>query len=205
MLFYFLQGIALALPATLTPSSFKVFLISQTMTLGWKRTLPISLVPLLTDGPIIILVLLLLTQVPAWLLDLLQILGGFFVFYLAVRLLILLKTERSALKMPEQAIRQNFAQGLVINFLNPNPYLFWGVVAGPVVLEAWQQSANLGLSFITGFYVTVTLGMIGLVIAFGVLGGLDQYLNKILMALSAFSLLLFGAYQIVTGVLASLS
>ncbi|MBK9210593.1 MAG: hypothetical protein IPL71_20865 [Anaerolineales bacterium] len=49
------------------PGSFQTYLISQTLTRGWKRTLPAALAPLISDGPIILICLLLLSQVPDWL------------------------------------------------------------------------------------------------------------------------------------------
>ncbi len=79
MFLYFLQGVALALPSTVVPSPLKVFLISEALTNGWRRTLPACFAPLITDGPIIILALLVLTQTPDWFLNMLRVLGGFFI------------------------------------------------------------------------------------------------------------------------------
>ena len=50
---------------------------------GWRRTLPIACAPLISDGPIILLVLLILSTVPPWLLLALQCAGGVFLLYLA--------------------------------------------------------------------------------------------------------------------------
>jgi threonine/homoserine/homoserine lactone efflux protein len=200
LIYYFLQGVALALPLTITPSPFKIFLISQTLAYGWKRTLPASLVPLVTDGPIIVLVLLLLTQIPAWLVDTLHILGGCLILYLAGRILTLLRADSPAFTATDQAAHQSFIKAVAVNVMNPNPYLLWGVVAGPIVLESWRQSFGLGLSFIAGFYVTVVLGMASLVIVFATVGRLGPRLNKILIALAGLTLLLFGLNQIVVGI-----
>ncbi|MBI1880094.1 MAG: hypothetical protein HYR94_18055 [Chloroflexi bacterium] len=82
MIVYFLQGLTLGLSATATPGPFQAFLLAQTLKNGWKRTLPATLAPLVTDGPIIFLVLLVLTQTPGWFLNVLQIAGGLFVLYL---------------------------------------------------------------------------------------------------------------------------
>ncbi|HXW00521.1 MAG TPA: lysine transporter LysE, partial [Anaerolineae bacterium] len=76
---YFLQGLTLGLSATATPGPFQAFLLAQALKYGWKRTLPATLAPLVSDGPIIFLVLLVLTQTPAWFLNSLQIAGGVFV------------------------------------------------------------------------------------------------------------------------------
>ena len=83
MWLYILQGIGYGLAAAAQPGPFQTYLISQTLTKGWKRTLPAALAPLLSDGPIIALCLLVLSQVPPWLQKLLYFAGGLFVLYLA--------------------------------------------------------------------------------------------------------------------------
>jgi threonine/homoserine/homoserine lactone efflux protein len=204
---FFLQGVALALPSTVVPSPLKVFLISEALTNGWRRTLPACFAPLITDGPIIIVALLVLTQTPNWFLDTLRILGGFFILYLAVRLLRILRTGKPALKAPnEKVARQNLLKAVGVNVFNPNPYILWGVVAGPIVLQGWrEQSFLVGFSLIIGFYITFVAGLMSLVIIFAKVGELNPRLNTFMTALSAVALLVFGVYQISTGTMALLS
>ena len=83
MLGFFLRGLALGLPAAAQPGPFQAYLLSQTMKNGWRHTLPAALAPLLSDGPIIILVVLILTQLPPWFLRVVRIAGGVFILYLA--------------------------------------------------------------------------------------------------------------------------
>lgn len=67
MLIYLFQGIGLGLAAAVQPGPLQTFLISQSLTRGWKRTLISAFAPLLSDGPIIFVSLLVLSHVPAWL------------------------------------------------------------------------------------------------------------------------------------------
>ena len=83
MFFYLIFGVTYAFAAAIQPGPFQTFIISQTLKNGWKRTLPAAFAPLLSDGPIIVLVLLILTNVPPWLLRFLQIGGGLLLLYLA--------------------------------------------------------------------------------------------------------------------------
>jgi threonine/homoserine/homoserine lactone efflux protein len=200
LILYFLQGFALALPSTIIPSPLKVFLISEALENGWRHTLPAALSPLVTDGPIGVLILMALTQTPDWFLNILRVLGGFFILYLAKRIMAILKANSPALKAPDKVARQSFFKAITINIFNPNPYLFWGVVAGPIVLEAWrQQSLVVGLSFIVGYYITFVCGLAALIVIFATAGKLDSRLNKFLSAVSAVALLIFGLYQIISG------
>jgi threonine/homoserine/homoserine lactone efflux protein len=66
MWIYLLQGMGFGLAAASQPGPFQTYLISQSLARGWKHTLPAALAPLISDGPIIALCLLVLSQVPAW-------------------------------------------------------------------------------------------------------------------------------------------
>src|SRR5512133_995233 len=83
MWIYILQGIGFGMAAASQPGPFQTYLISQSLINGWRRTLPAALAPLVSDGPIILLCLLVLSQVPAWLQRFLYIAGGLFILYLA--------------------------------------------------------------------------------------------------------------------------
>jgi threonine/homoserine/homoserine lactone efflux protein len=43
---------------------------------------------------------------------------------------------------------------MIVNFLNPNPYLFWGTAGAPNLVKAYAQHGILGgAAFIGGFYL----------------------------------------------------
>ena len=80
MWLYMIQGIGYGFAAALQPGPLQTYLISQTLLKGWQKTLPAALAPLLSDGPIIMLCLFVLSQVPLWLESLLYIAGDYFCF-----------------------------------------------------------------------------------------------------------------------------
>ena len=80
---YFVMGAVCAFAAAVQPGSFQAYLISESLAHGWRRTILASCAPLISDGPIILLVLLILSTVPPWLLLALQCAGGVFLLYLA--------------------------------------------------------------------------------------------------------------------------
>lgn len=202
MVFYFLQGSILALYATITPGPFQAFLISQSLKNGWKRTLPAALAPLVTDGPIIAVVLFILTQTPQWFLDILRIAGGLFIIYLARGIFLNLKTPDPTFTPSDSAARQTFFNAVIMNALNPNPYIFWSVVAGPIALSGWRQSASLGIGFLVGFFGTFVCCLALFIILFATAGRLNPRVNRIMSVVSGSALLVFGLYQIVVGLLA---
>ena len=82
MLKYLIFGITYAFAAAVQPGPFQTFIISQTLKKGWRSTLPATFAPVISDGPILILVLFLLNIVPDNFIIILRIGGGFFLLYL---------------------------------------------------------------------------------------------------------------------------
>src|SRR5512141_216590 len=80
---YLFVGCGFAIAAALQPGPLQAFLFSRVTRTGWVRTLPAALSPLLSDGPIAALVLLVLVQVPPTVQALLQAAGGVLLLYLA--------------------------------------------------------------------------------------------------------------------------
>ena len=199
MFFYFFYGLSLGGPAAATPGPFQAFLLSQTLKNGWRRTLPASLAPLLSDGPIIALVMLVLTQTPDWFLLLLRIGGGLFLLYLAKDAYAVSKRATTELSRAPESESQGLWKAVIMNGLNPNPYIFWGLVGGPILLEAWRQAPSMGISFLLGFYGTLIGGFAAFIALFAVAGRLGNHVTKTLAQISTALLFGFGLYQIWTG------
>ncbi|MFZ7111611.1 MAG: LysE family translocator [Desulfatiglandales bacterium] len=199
MLFYFLQGATLAVSAAIMPGPYQAYLLSQALRHGWKRALPAAFAPLATDGFIIAMVLFVLTRTPQAVLEMLRVAGGFFILYLAIGIFMTFGRAKEVLTPPENAARQTFINAFIINVLNPNPYIFWGVVGGPIILTGWRTSPGLGIIFLAGFYGTFICSLAALIIMFASAGRLDPKVNRVLGCGAALALVAFGLYQIVTG------
>jgi threonine/homoserine/homoserine lactone efflux protein len=150
-----LQGAALGLSAAASPGPLQTLLISETLLGGFKRGLPIAFAPLVTDVPIVLLMLLVLKQLPSIVVRGLGLIGGLYVVYLAWSLW---KQWRTGTGQPYQSGDAHVSpwvtlrRGALTNFLNPNPYLFWGLVGGPILLSALDQSAVHVGAFLLGMY-----------------------------------------------------
>lgn len=202
MLVYLIQGLTLGFSAAVSPGPFLAYLLSQTVKNGWRHTLPAALAPLLSDGPIIALVLLALTQMPTWFLSVLQVVGGLFILYLARGAYRAFKTAGFAAEVTGETSRQSLLEATLVNLFNPNPYIFWGVVGGPILLEGWRQSASLGVSFMIGMYGTLIGGFAGFIILFATAGRFVPRIGWILSGISFVVLLVFGFYQLWVGLFA---
>ena len=195
MFAYLARGLILGGAAAAQPGPFQAYLLGQTLKNGWRRTLPAAFAPLISDGPIIILVVFLLTQTPDWLLTLLRFGGGFFLIYLAWGAYQGTKTAVSSPHPPPtDAARQSMLQAALMNALSPHPYIFWATIAGPIFLDGWQQAPGFGLSFMIGFYGTLCGGFMLFVALFATVGRLGPRANYWLGWVSAVALFGFGLY-----------
>jgi threonine/homoserine/homoserine lactone efflux protein len=200
MFLYLLQGLGYGGAAAAQPGPFQAYLLSQTLKNGLRSTLVAALAPLMSDGPIVLLVLLVLTQMPDWFVAALRFGGGFFLLFLAY------KAYRSAREMTVTAVadlpnpkKQSIREAALMNMLSPNAYLFWSTIAGPIFLEGWRQAPSHGLAFMLGFYGALIGGFMSFVVLFGVLGQASPRLNRALGMVSAVALFGFGLYQIWLG------
>src|SRR5512140_2598559 len=201
MWLYIVQGIGYGFAAAVQPGPFGTYLISQTLTKGWKRTLPASLAPLISDGPIIALCLLVLTQVPAWLQRFLYIAGGLFVLYLAYSAYQSWKNFDPNPPTTQADTEQSLLKAALVNMLSPSPYIFWTLVTGPILLAAWRERPSHGLGFMAGFYATLILGFGTLSLVCGSARQLGPKVNRALIGMSAVALFGFGLYQLGKGLL----
>jgi threonine/homoserine/homoserine lactone efflux protein len=201
MWLYIVQGIGYGFSAAVSPGPFQTYLISQTLTRGWKQTLPAALAPLISDGPIIALCLLVLSQVPLWFQRFLYIAGGSFVLYLAYGAYTSWKNFDSSLPVAEIGIQQSLLKAAVMNALSPGPYIYWSLVTGPILLKGWRETPLNGISFMAGFYTTIVFSLLLIIILFGTAAKLGPKVNRILLGISAVALLCFGLYQIWQGII----
>jgi threonine/homoserine/homoserine lactone efflux protein len=202
---YFIQAAALGFTAAVSPGPFQTYLISESLSGGWKRGAPVAFAPLVTDTPIILFSVFILDQLPANFLRVVSIAGGLFAFYLSWGLYKKWKNETEGFSPGELDDGHRFAtegllRGAAANFLSPGPYLFWGLVNGPLLLAALRESTVQGLSFLLGFYAVMITCLLGIALLFTQARRFGQRLVRSLLLVSILILVAFGVLLITQGV-----
>ena len=199
MLAYILLGTAYAFAAAVQPGPFQTYLISSTLTHGLRRTLPAVLAPLLSDVPIISLVLLILTQVPPPVVQALRLAGGVYLLYLAYGAFAAFRRyEAPGTIQPTQAAR-TLIKAAIVNVLNPNPYISWSLVLGPLLLQAWRAAPSHAVALLASFYVTMIATTAALLVPFAGARALGPRVGRTMVGISALALAAFGVYQLWAG------
>ncbi len=191
------QGATLGLSGALSPGPLQAYMLSQAAKRGPWRTLPIALVPLVTDPVIISTVLLVLSRVPPFLLRGLRIGGGLFVIWLGVSALRALRRPAEAPPAHEPPV--GFVRAAFVNLTNPNAWIWWSVAGGAALTAAWKTAPAQGLAYLGGFYACLVGGNALIIVLFGEVGRLGPRAAKALTVLSSALLLVFGAFQIAKG------
>jgi threonine/homoserine/homoserine lactone efflux protein len=200
MIVYLLQGAGLGFMGASQPGPFQAFIISQSLQLGWRRALRAALAPLLSDGPIILLVLLLLRQVPQFLQRSLFIAGGLFLLLLAWRAWYSWRDQTGESAISETIGDRTLLKAVAMNFLSPGPYIYWSLVAGPIFLTGWRESPSNGIAFIAGFYLAMVITLSIIIVTFGLSRKLGPRIAHTLLGVSILTMICIGVYQIWRGV-----
>jgi len=198
---YVFLGITLGFAAAVQPGPYQTFLISRTLQHGWRNTLPAVFVPPLSDIPAIALALLLLTSLPDWMENALYFVGGFFVLFLAYGAFKSFRNYTFNQAALLGSKRQSFFKALTLNLLNPNPYLYWSLVSGPLLLRGWREEpANGAGQWSQASTPRCSSPAPGLSSCLQAWAGSSPRSNRILLGISVVALALFGCYQLWLGV-----
>jgi threonine/homoserine/homoserine lactone efflux protein len=200
MLSYLIFGITFAFAAAVQPGPLQTYIISQTLKKGWRATLPAAFAPIISDGPILLLVLFLLSTVPQNFIFMLRIGGGLFLLYLGFHAFQAWRKFDLAASIPADSNQRTLISAVFVNLLNPAPYLGWSLILGPLFLEGWEIAPIYGISLIIGFYLTMIITLAGTIILFSFARKLGPAVSKILIGISSLALFGFGIYQLWMGI-----
>lgn len=196
MLKYVTIGGGLAFAAAVQPGPLQAYLLSRVTAIGWRRTLPAALSPLLSDGPIATLALFVLGRLSLGAQSSLRLAGGVLLLYLAWGAY--RQWRRGDSSPPEQVekVPKTLFAAALVNLLNPNPYLGWTLVLGPTVVAAWQDSPSSGVAVVVAFYATMVTTLAALIFLFGCTRLLGARSQRILVFVSVWILAGLGLYQL---------
>jgi threonine/homoserine/homoserine lactone efflux protein len=200
MFAYIIQGITYGFAAGVQPGPMQAYIILQSLKNGWRRSMIYALVPLLSDMPIIALVVTVLALLPAGWVIVLRVAGGAFLLYLAWNAFHAAWHYSEEKNEPAASPSRGLLQAVMINLLNPNPYLFWSLVTGPILLTGWKESPVYGIGLLGAFYLVMILINAVIILLVSIAHRFNPRLRQGLMIASAAGLGIFGVYQLWMGI-----
>ncbi len=146
-----MSGALLGLAAGVLPGPMLTLVISETLRHGKKEGIMVACVPVITDAPIILVSVCILAKLSGsdLILGIISMLGALFVCYLAYESISVKGIEVDSSPVEARSLRK----GIITNFLNPHPYVFWMTIGAPLILKAYKASPSVAVLYLAGFYV----------------------------------------------------
>lgn len=162
---YMTSGLVFGLSAGLSPGPLLTLVIAETLRHGIRSGIMISMAPLLTDLPIVGVTVFLLSRLADIqpLLGCISIVGAAFLAYLGFESL----AFKGVALDPSPAKPKSIRKGVVANFLNPSPYLFWFSIGGPLMVKALGSGTMPAAGFIAAFYLLLVGSKVVLAVIVG--------------------------------------
>lgn len=197
---YFLSfGLVMGLASGLSPGPLLTLVITESLQHGVKAGIKVALAPVISDAPIIIVMLLVVDQLSGFnvLIGVLSLLGSCYVFYIAYDTLRHEPPDQQQSTGPSKSV----TKGILANVLNPHPYVFWLAVGAPTIIKASSVSVLAPVVFLVGFYLPLVGSKVALAVLLGrhrdVLSGRTySYVMRFLAVLLA----IFAVVLLVEGV-----
>jgi threonine/homoserine/homoserine lactone efflux protein len=151
MIHYATIGTVLGLSAGFAPGPLLALVISETLQHDVTSGVKVALAPIITDVPIIILTLFVVSELSNFhtALGIISFMGGSVILFMGFD-----SIRTKGVEINFQGIRpKSLTKGLLANALSPHPYLFWLTVGAPIMIEAIRQDISAALVFIMSFYI----------------------------------------------------
>lgn len=154
---------AFGLSSGVTPGPLLALVIAQTMFHGPREGCKVALAPLLTDTPIVFAAILLTQSAVGHglILGTLTLCGSAFLLSCAYGCLRWQPPGRAPGDRPTAKGPGSIRKGVLANFLNPGPYLFWMTVGAPLALQSLDLGWPVLASFLGAFSLTIVSAKIG--------------------------------------------
>lgn len=147
-------GFSLGLSAGISPGPLLALVVAASLRSGLAGGLRVAVAPLLTDAPIVLGSVLLAGSLPPGADRWIGTAGGLVVAWIGFG--ILRSARRATVLVGDSSAanpRGELWRGMLVNVLNPHPYLFWTTVGGPTIVSGWEASPWHVLAFLCPFYL----------------------------------------------------
>lgn len=144
-------GSLLGLAAGTSPGPLLAVTISETLQYGKWEGIKVAVSPLITDLPIVLSVLYVLSHLASYdfIIGIIAFFGASYLIYSGIESLKIKKDSVELNIEKEDALKK----GVIVNFGNPHPYVFWFSIGGPIIYKSLNTHVSATVLFILGFYI----------------------------------------------------
>lgn len=196
---FFLAGALLGLSSGISPGPLLTLVLTQTIKYNTIEGIKVALAPLFSDVPVILLAFFVISRLSSsgTVLALISFVGASFLAYLGIQSL---KTGAINVDTGEHHAG-SLRKGIIANFLNPHPYLFWISVGIPYALKAVRVNRLSLILFFVSFYLFLVGSKMGVALLVSrTKGFLKSGWYALIMKLLGLCLLLFSILFVNDGI-----
>ena len=148
---------ALSLLAAATPGPLTTLIISETLKHGKWAGIKIGIAPFLTDFPIMLASIFVLSKLEKLniLLGVISLFGASYLAYLAFG-----NIRTKSISLDSTSGSKSLMKGVIANFLNPNPYIFYFSILGPLIVKGMKINfwlAPLSVFLFLGVFILLNI------------------------------------------------
>jgi threonine/homoserine/homoserine lactone efflux protein len=202
---YLWKGVLLGMHAGFAPGPVTTLLVTESLRHGRRVGMRIAFVPILTDLPVVALVIPLLyflTFNTDAVIGIFSIIGSFLLGYLGYESLTVSQSQFERGNIPKISL----LNAVGVNFFNPNLYIYWLAICGPICVTALQNNFESLFVFLSAFYISITLVKLNIALMIGTVRhnlnwNTMVWVNRLLgVAMILFAALFFWqGWQLLTG------
>jgi threonine/homoserine/homoserine lactone efflux protein len=147
---FIISGIVFGLGGGLTPGPLMTLVITETLKHGTKEGLKVAMAPLITDLPVVLLSIFLLSKLSELnlIIGIISLIGAMFLIYLGYESFTFKGVEIDTTFFKPQSLKK----GIIANIFNPAPILFWISVGAPTVLKGYEVNLIASIYFVFLMY-----------------------------------------------------
>jgi threonine/homoserine/homoserine lactone efflux protein len=151
-----LAGITLGIVEGVKPGPLLTTVIKETLTNGFKGGMRAGSAPIFTDGPLILFSIFM----AGWIANQplvfcgIAILGAIFLIRMGVECF---NPEIPDIDSNDVDLTQSFKKGILTNLLNPNAYIFWLLIGGPLMATAADSEPMAPFAYAISFIISIVL------------------------------------------------
>jgi threonine/homoserine/homoserine lactone efflux protein len=149
MIRFVVLGSLLGLFSAIVPGPFTALIATTAFQQGLRTGILVAVVPVLTETTVMALTAALVYRLPEQALQVMGVVGGGLVLFLAWRAFREARSPAKEADEPGSGMR--VAQGVVLALLSPAPWVFWLLVGSPMFLAAWHQGWESAAVFLASF------------------------------------------------------
>ncbi len=186
-------GIALGLFEGIRPGPLLTMVIRETLTGGWYAGARAASAPIFTDGPLIIVSIFLsgwIAEQPS-ILFVISLLGAGFLVWFGIDCF---RIEAPDPDTAQEAVTGSFRRGVITNLLNPNVYVFWFLIGGPLMASAADEEPLAPVAYAVSFLITIIIVKMAIALIFDrTRGSMSPRAYKIALGICGLGMIGFSA------------